>query len=242
MVLLLQLIMRSQCHLIFCPHVSRSQYRVRIYVQKKFHSHLLIYNHTWRTFLQCMSTELLSSPGGIVGSWCTVTSYRMYSRFQLPILNRKTSCFHWINNFHHSSLRCCRCCSSMCGNNLYISVFCSAAYNSVCHCSLKSNFRFVDIRWSFFPYEFVPSLLKINRFFLLYFVVLSFVFNRHESLSFIITALTDFNMMIVISAIFLPPFLLSCTFWSSIDHVLFSFVYHCHNSSNVWSVLCTLKT
>jgi hypothetical protein len=168
-----------------------------------------------------MSTELLSSPGGIVGSWCTVTSYRMYSRFQLPILNRKTSCFHWINNFHHSSLRCCRCCSSMCGNNLYISVFCSAAYNSVCHCSLKSNFRFVDIRWSFFPYEFVPSLLKINRFFLLYFVVLSFVFNRHESLSFIITALTDFNMMIVISAIFLPPFLLSCTFCSSIDHVLF---------------------
>jgi len=47
-------------------------------------------------------------------------------------------------------------------------------------------------------------------------------------------------MMIVISAIFLPPFLLSCTFWSSIDHVLFSFAYHCHNSSNVWSVLCTL--
>ena len=55
-----------------CPQVSRSNYRVRIYVQKiierfkyAFHSHLLKYNHTLRTFLQCMSTELLSSPDGI---------------------------------------------------------------------------------------------------------------------------------------------------------------------------------
>jgi hypothetical protein len=71
-VLLLQLIMRSQCNLIFCPQVSRSNYRVRIYVQKiierfkyAFHSHLLKYNHTLRTFLQCMSTVLLSSPDGI---------------------------------------------------------------------------------------------------------------------------------------------------------------------------------
>ena len=129
MVLLLQLIMRSQCHLICCSHVSRSQYRVRIYVQKKFHSHLLKYNHTLRTFLQCMSTELLALTVS-VGSWCTVTSYRMYSRFQLPIRNRKTSCFPWINNFHYSSFRCCRC-SFMSGNNLYISVFCSAAYNNM---------------------------------------------------------------------------------------------------------------
>ena len=100
-----------------------------------FHSHLLKYNHTLRTFLQCMSTELLSSPDRIRRVLVYVTSYRMYSRFQLLIRNRRTSCFPVINYFHYSSFRCCRCCSSMSGQNLYICVICFAAYNSVWHCS-----------------------------------------------------------------------------------------------------------
>ena len=113
-----------------------------------FHSHLLKYNHTLRTFLQCMSTELLNSPDRIVESLCTVTSYRMYYRFQFHMRNRKTSCFPWVNYFHYSSFRCCRCCSSMSESNLYIRVFCSAAYNSVWHCfstAISITFYFCKI-------------------------------------------------------------------------------------------------
>ena len=128
-----------------------------------FHSHLLKYNHSLRTFLQCMSTELSNSPDRI--RRVPVYGYLAFLELIISIIavfNVVVVAHPWVEK-------------------IFISVYFALKPTTAYAIALKKQFpsrfisaRFVCIRWYFFPYEFLPSLLKINRFSLLCFVMLSF--------------------------------------------------------------------